>query len=260
VGSAGLVVQCVPGGEPSAVAARRGGDYVVSVPGVATFAFGGPDHEVRVSARSAAAPDAVAGVFRSVIVPFALQVEGDEAFHASAVATTGGIVAFCGSSGAGKTTLAFGLSLRDGFMLWADDAVVVSPPGHRERSWTCRHLHQEPNLRPPSRAHFGAAEADAVLPGAAPALLRGLVFLGAADEVDVPMLADVPLVSAFTELLQHAYCFFVDAGRDEQTLRAVLDLVASIPTYRLTFPRGFDRLDGVLDLLARTFGDETSVA
>src|SRR5439155_16052773 len=45
------------------------------------------------------------------------------ALHASGVLGPGGVVAFCGESGTGKSTLAYGLGTR-GYLPWADDAVA----------------------------------------------------------------------------------------------------------------------------------------
>src|SRR5262249_42786604 len=63
-------------------------------------------------------------LYRRSILPIVNQAAGAESIHASAVLLSEGVVAFCGERGAGKSTVAFGLSQR-GFAQFADDSVVV---------------------------------------------------------------------------------------------------------------------------------------
>ena len=53
----------------------------------------------------------------------ALHAHGDEAIHASAVLLGDAVVAFCGRSQTGKSTVAYGLHRR-GCRVWADDTLV----------------------------------------------------------------------------------------------------------------------------------------
>src|SRR5205823_1705698 len=80
---------------------------------------------VEVIAQTRESSELVDDLFRTAVVPLALQVFGYEVLHASAVRTESGVSAFCGLSGTGKSTVAYGLSRR-GYPLWADDAVVFS--------------------------------------------------------------------------------------------------------------------------------------
>src|SRR5437868_7089772 len=61
--------------------------------------------------------------YRRAVLPMALQAHGQEVIHASAVITEDGVVAFCGRSQTGKSTVAYGLHRR-GYRVWADDTLV----------------------------------------------------------------------------------------------------------------------------------------
>jgi hypothetical protein len=62
------------------------------------------------------------------VLPFVAVLHGLEVLHASAVATGSGAVAFSGSSGSGKTSLALAMQRR-GAMLLADDVLVLERDG-----------------------------------------------------------------------------------------------------------------------------------
>jgi hypothetical protein len=85
------------------------------------------------------------------VLPFAAVLQGLEGFHASAVAVDGRGVAFIGSSGAGKTTLACHLALRDAAFL-TDDVAVFEARG--------RELCVHPGMGVASLRHDQAARLD----------------------------------------------------------------------------------------------------
>ena len=58
----------------------------------------------------------------------ALHSHGEEVVHASAVLMDDGVVAFCGRSQTGKSTIAYGLHRR-GCRVWADDTLVFETSG-----------------------------------------------------------------------------------------------------------------------------------
>jgi hypothetical protein len=254
-GVGGVVVQRLPGGEPYAFGALEHGEYRIRFPDLATFAFVSGLKDVRVDAPVATPRSLVESLFRTVAIPFALQTAGYEALHASAVQTVDGVIAFCGQSGTGKTTLAYGLSSRSGFRLWADDALVFAPRRSAHESHVCLHLSQELNLRPQSRAFFGVEEGSppVAVTRSPEDALAGIVLLEPATGGTQAGLTALGLANALTGVLEHAYCFFVDEGRESQTVQAFVDLVAAVPTFRLRLPLGFDRLEATLDVLEARF-------
>jgi hypothetical protein len=250
-GDGGVVVQRLPDGEPSAFAKAEDGDYMIEFPGLAVFAFRSGSPTIRVDAPRSTPTETVARLFRTVAVPFALQTAGYEALHASAVLTSAGVVAFCGQSGSGKSTLAYALARRSGFRLWADDALVLGPPMSPERPYVCLNVPQEPNLRPESKRFFGArvSSADSGPAEQGEERLGLIVLLEPAAAEAAPELVKLSVVDALTGILPHAYCFFVDEGREDQTVRALVDLAGRVPVLRLRFPAGFDLLEPTLDLV-----------
>lgn len=97
--------------------------YVLHVPGLASFRIG-QNAAVEVHAERDADPIAVRREHLGMAVPIAQLIQGREVLHASGVLTKKGVIVFCGSSQAGKTTIAIALGARtDG--IWADDAIVL---------------------------------------------------------------------------------------------------------------------------------------
>jgi hypothetical protein len=102
------------------------GRHWMHVPRIGSFAFGPcAGDAVHVFAEPSARPESVLDTFRRMVLPLALQAQGEEVLHASAVRMLQGVVALCAVSETGKSTLAYALSRR-GFPLWADDACGVS--------------------------------------------------------------------------------------------------------------------------------------
>src|SRR5512132_263802 len=97
------------------------GQHWIHLPGVpASFRFTSSGNGVEGFAARETSVDLIEDAFRRRVVPFALQAAGEELLHASAVETARGAFAFCGASGAGKSTMADSLGSR-GYRPLADD-------------------------------------------------------------------------------------------------------------------------------------------
>src|SRR5688572_21051636 len=144
------VVIADPAGTAVAYGWRRGMDHWISVPEKADFRFRPGSNVVTAHPVRGAAPEVVTDAYRGSVLPVAAQVMlGAQALHASAVMTPDGqIVAFGGRTGAGKTTIAVGLSRR-GHRLWADDTVAFDVSAH---GISALRLPFQLNLREPSAA------------------------------------------------------------------------------------------------------------
>ena len=99
------------------------GLYWMHFPGLGSYCFSSHSDEVMAFAQASTRLDWIWDTYYRSVLPMALQMLGKEVLHASGVQTTGGTIAFCAISEAGKSTIAYGLSRR-GYRLWADDAVV----------------------------------------------------------------------------------------------------------------------------------------
>src|SRR5204863_9039961 len=129
-----------------AYSAEHGGELWVEIPDVGTFHVAAGAGSMTAFVGESVAPDAILDAYYGSALPLAAQARGLEILHASAVVvgSTSSVAAFCGSSGVGKSTVAFGLATR-GHGHWADDAVAfrVGPAGEI----TAAPLPYEPKLR-----------------------------------------------------------------------------------------------------------------
>ena len=214
------------------------------VVGVGTFTFEDAAHEVVAYPEADVDADLVTDAYRRTVLPLALQALGSEVLHASAVRTPSGVVALCGVSGTGKSTIALALSRR-GYPLWADDAVELRIDGAAVDALP---LPFRLRLKNESLAHFGGgAPTELVEPEAG--VLSAVVVLERGTDVT---LRAVDAAEAFTLVLTHAYCFDLD---EEQRKREMTDtylrLCTLVPIYAATVPEGFGQLDEISDAIAR---------
>jgi len=229
---------------------------MIDVPGVAAFRFG-----IRGGVAAAGYPGAGRDLIREVchraILPLVLQYRGREVLHASAVFTPRGVVGLCGTSGTGKSTIAYALGLR-GYRVWADDALVFRVASGRVESLP---LVFDLRLGPASARHFGLRPGTGVVgagrsgngrSSARP--LAALCVLRRARAAGPPAAGFVPLepARAFTALLPHAYCLDLnDMGRKSKMIRRYLALAACVPVFEIRFSGGLAGLGAVIEAVER---------
>jgi hypothetical protein len=155
--------------------------------------------------------------------------------------------AICGLAGAGKSTLAYGLSRR-GYRLWADDAVVVTavdPPGTVS-------LQGKLKLLADIRRHFDLpAEGIAIDAEAGEEAPLSQIFVLRAEERDTTFEPSVEVLeasAAFTALVENAYVYGFEGGKRTMS-EFFLELAASVPVREFIRPKGIDRLDQTVDSL-----------
>jgi hypothetical protein len=177
--------------------------------------------------------------WRSVL-PLFLQHRGLQVLHASAVAGPAGVVGFCGRAGAGKSTVAYGLSRR-GNRLWADDGLVVSsvaPPRTAA-------LAGEMRLLPDAREHLGKST-DGILLEAEVGEERDIALLIVLNAEPQPQTLSAG--EGFAAVVEHAYCYNLEATKREMA-SAYLALLEHVPVVRLGRPAGFDGFEDFLDVV-----------
>lgn len=178
------------------------------------------------------------------VVPFVLQARGYEVLHASAIAATGGVAAFCAISETGKSTLARALGRR-GHCPWADDAVVLD-------GTTALPLPFQVKLRPESSEWFDEPETSRFLEPDREQTLRAIFVLERDESVDVAV-RRVPPSAAFPMVLRHAFCFtLADAARKRAMIARYLDLASTVPVFELRFASGLERLDSITARIEET--------
>ncbi len=192
--------------------------------------------------------DVATETYRRYVLPLILQLEGRECLHASAVRTGRGVVAFCGASGAGKSTIAAGLNRR-GFPPWADDVVVVDVEPGSVQTLT---LGGAPRLKGNARAAVDR------LPPAAPSVreeappprlpLLGIVALTRAPGATDTSVERLESTAAFPLLLEHAVYFSLDLpGARRRLSDRLLTVAAEVPMLRCSFTPDFERFPALIE-------------
>lgn len=233
------------------------------LPGVASFAFDPEQKEVTAFPDEGVSKGVVADAYRRAVLPMVQQTRGHQVLHASAVRTSAGVVAFCGSSGTGKSTVAFAFSRR-GYPVWGDDAVCFQTS---ERGVDCIPLPFDLLLRPatasffrvgPKAAPIGRPESTsetsaAVLLSAVCVLQRRTADGGRASAEVAP----IPSPNAFTATLEHAYALGLrDKLRRRQLVEQYLQLAATVGVFSVRFEGDLDQLDSMVDVIEDRLGLE----
>jgi hypothetical protein len=253
----------LPDGTPWTDFHRVGGDYLLRFPELADF---------RISADGAtvtcdpvpSVPDATTQhLYLNQVLPLALSKQGKLVFHASAVETADGAIAFVAGSGRGKSTLAAAFAIA-GFRFLTDDGLVVESSEHGHVA-----LPSHPSIR-----LWKDSEAALIAPGtmSAPALqytsksrflagehlefcgeprpLHRVYFLGDGSARDVAF-RRLSGSDAMIEWVKHSFLLDVEerprlASHFDQVAR----LASEVVHFHLDFPRQFDELARVRRAIA----------
>jgi hypothetical protein len=205
--------------------------------------------------------DTLRHLFLDQVTPVLLSARGEIVLHASAVAGPGGVIAFFGKAGQGKSTLAASF-VRHGFSLLTDDCLLL-----RERPGGLVGVSSYPGLRLwpdsagalfdvgralPRVSHYSSKKRltlgnRSLRNGAAP--LARAYLLAAPDSASKKNGITITSLSprdALMQLIQHAYRLDItDRDRLAEEFEQ-LSRIASLPLfYELSFPRDFGQLAAV---------------
>jgi len=188
-----------------------------------------------------------------------LHALGWEVLHASAVLGPAGPVAFCGRSGTGKSTTAFGLSRR-GYSLCADDVVCFDATPDTA---TAHFVPFTLRLEPSAVDFFGVGRDNGGLvagrtePGPTSRPFAALYVLERTAGRQVgPAIQIAPLstADAFPAVLAHAHFLTLsDRDRSRTMIQHYLDLTSHVPVFSVRFRPEFGRLPDLLDRLEDSF-------
>lgn len=234
-----------------------GSERWMHVPGIGSFRFGSRGEEAVVVPEPAAPPISHAVIedaYQRAVLPMALHAHGDEVIHASAVLMEHGVVAFCGRSQTGKSTVAYGLHRR-GCPVWADDTLVFEasdeivqavPYPHRLRiraeAADYFDLHE---LRRRDTSSWTALEQAQAEP--APLACIFLLERETQGSAAVETVRLAP-ADAFAGVIEHAYWFRLDdAERRRRMIEKYLVLASQVPVFRMRFRAALDQLPEMLD-------------
>ena len=241
-----------PTGAAGAYASQRGSEYWIDVSNVAMFHYSAVTGQVVGVARDSIPEQQVRASYCRIVLPSLLQALGYEMLHASAIRTQRGVVAFCGDSAAGKSTIATGLSRR-GYPVWADDALVLEV-GARISAVALPfvvRLRQEPAefFGLPGRGDgssydlFGIEEDPVDL--AAVCVLRRRAGSEGGEVIGCHR-----GTAALTALLAHACAFNLeDLDRKRRMVTQYLAVAARVPVFEAVVQPGLERLSELLDQL-----------
>jgi len=246
----------------------EGSERWMYVPGIASFRFGSRGEEaVVVPERGATAKSLsiIEDTYQRAVLPMALHAHGEEAIHASAVLMEAGVVAFCGRSRTGKSTVAYGLHRR-GCRVWADDTVVFDASAERVDAIPYPH---RVRIRGEAAEYFDLHElrrrdtsswTDLEQAQTAPAPLA-CVFLLEREASAGALLETVRLAAAeaLAGLLGHAYWFRLDDDRRRRMIAKYLGVATKVPVFRMRFGTALEQLPEMLDRvesLVTSIGDE----
>jgi hypothetical protein len=246
---------------------RHGPDYLVRFTGMADFVVSRTAERIGCRPRPGIARATVRHLLLDQVLPLAQSVWGKLVLHASAVLSPWGAIAFLGTSGEGKSTLALALA-REGLPLVTDDYLIVDDagpslvavpayPGVRLWPDTVSALGGDrPRLSKVAhyteKVRMGDARDLSFCSAAAP--LRRVFALaepdgGAAGAVHIESL---PESGAFEELMKSAFVLDpMDAPRTAELFGRVARAARSKLVYKLSFPRDFSALPAVCEKLFR---------
>lgn len=214
---------------------------------------------VRCFARGEMDVGAVSSFHSGSVYGAAAWMNGYVPLHASAVVFDGGVHAFAGPSGEGKSTLVAALAER-GLELFADDVLTLDTSGPSVRALPG---HKRLKLWSDALKLVGANGHERVWPGVdkyfvgdgaetdrAPLPLSSLTLLesSADDEVSIVRLSGA---ARFLAISGACYRPEYRVPSNAATVFAKLAAIAhSVPTYRLSRPRNLDRFAQVVDVIA----------
>lgn len=124
----------LPGGEEWLSCAAADGGYLLRFPGLAEVFVDVAGTRILVSAESEPPGDTLRHLLLDQVLPLVLNLRGQEALHATAVLAPGGVCAFTGPAGAGKSTLAASF-LEAGHPVVSDDCLALTAEAGGILAW-----------------------------------------------------------------------------------------------------------------------------
>jgi hypothetical protein len=240
--------------------ARLDGKYLLRFPAYADFIVSADARHIQAYPRANCPPQTMRHLLLNQVIPVVLSHLGKLVLHASACGMPQGVIAFMGTTGMGKSTLAASFGLR-GYPVLTDDCLLVeeqgqeivtvpSYPGLRLWPETVTALFdREPVLQPlahytdKKRLLFEQNHADG------PHSLRAIYVLTAPDDLQDAAGVTITALTASEALLEtvkHSFQLDItDRKKLGQAFRQYEGLAKCVPFFRLSFPREHTLLPSV---------------
>lgn len=201
-------------------------------------------------------------LFKNQVVPLLLNASGYHVFHGASVTFGAGAIAFLGSSGLGKSTLATAFA-QNGAPFLSDDVVLINSapdgfivyPGDASiRLWGTSRDHffdQNRATEPPiSYTRKSRLAANDDLPFChVPRLLHAAFFLRD-DAVDKPVIE--PLTGQDAHLAWVGHSFLLEPDKRNviaANFGAAAELATRLPCFTLDYPRDFTQLCALMEYI-----------
>ena len=250
---------------------RNGHDYLLRFPELADFEVSADGREVRSYPVPDILENTVEHLYLNQVLPLVMSRQGQLVFHASAVETVEGSIAFMGVSGRGKSTLAasfagsgFSFLTDDGLLLEKSERGYLVHPSHPSiRLWDDSRqalIHQTATLAPPvqftPKARILSDDALVFCDQARP--LRRVYFLGDGSTSEVSI-ERMKRSEALIGLVNHSFLLDIEA-RDviAKHFDELSQLVEMPIFYRLDYPRCYGNLPLVREAIIRHAMEEES--
>ena len=234
--------------------------YLLRFPAYADFIVSSDGQHIRCFLRKKCPQETMRHLLLNQVIPIVLSQLGKLVLHASACATPQGVLAFMGTTGMGKSTLAASFGLQ-GYPVLTDDCLLVEqhedlvlsiPSYHGLRLWpesVSALFAEEPELQ--SMAHYTDKKRVLFRQGATvhSHRLRAIYVLDEPEEgQERSGVTIIPLTSseALFQIVKHT--FQLDVSDREQLSKAFKRyewLAKSVPFFRLTYPRDHALLPNV---------------
>lgn len=257
--SSGWMIERSIDGVPWFSVARARGGYLLRVHGFADFTLDTQGAELTCTPARGCPLEILEQLFIDQIFPLILHVFGRFSFHASSVALAGGgVIAFVGNAGLGKSTLASSLACTPFAALFSDDCLALAP--------TATGVLVHPSY-PSSRLWPHAAEAlfhdRGELPFASPRTNKRRIALPAERAPRLlsriyllepgagpPHLTRLRRRDAIAALVEHLYRLdFEDRARLTEEVSVLEQVVTHAGVARLAYRRDFAELPQVHALI-----------
>lgn len=255
---------CFPDGTVCADFFRSGSGYLLRFPELADFYVSGDGASVTSYPVLDTSVSTIEHLYLNQVLPLALSRQGKLVFHASAVETVDGAIAFMGVSGRGKSTLAasfagsgFRFLTDDGLLLEKSaDGYLVQPSHPSIRLWDDSRqalVHEAAMLAPPVQYTPKARIlSDGVLPFCDEARrLRRVYFLGNGNSSEVCIERMTPS-EALIGLVNHSFLLDIETQDVIAKHFDELTQLVKMPIYyRLDYPRRYEDLPRVREAIMR---------
>jgi hypothetical protein len=226
--------------------------YLLRFPAYADFIVSNDGHAIQCFLRKNCPQETMRHLLLNQVIPIVLSQLGKLVLHTSACATSHGVMAFMGTTGMGKSTLAASFGLQ-GYAVITDDCLLVEQQGDRVlsipsyqglRLWpesVSALFAEEPEVQ--SMAHYTEKKRVLFRQGQVddPLWLRAVYVLTEPEEdQEMSSVTILPLSprEALFQIVKHT--FQLDISDDEQLGKAFRRyewLARSVPFFQLMYPR-----------------------